>query len=1208
LCCDGHALSTFEALIHLDAIVQKAAVIEEAKRLSEIERRLYEVSIGEFRKRAKVALSELTKSIASGKAKDEASLSRLLDRFDSHFKTLPKTLGPFYTKATEEAYKAGFEAILKKAVGTYPRNRDITYPSPHKFESVSDEWTEREKASDPIATLTPTFSVIDEDAIATLSDHQVFWIGVHYDKALSDTIANTATDAMIKEGFDRAEGAKKVQSELENLFSKAPGAFTAASIVPHGWSGSIAQYYEGLAANTMTVARTFGTLNGLQRVGAQSYTISNPMDERTCPVCSNLEGTVFQVSEGADLMNRALATKNPEEVKRIIRWDSLKGIEKRTGVTPSGSSTSKTEASALAKNGYGIPPFHFRCRCTLDINSETEFGVPLPTPEFELPQGGKLTPIHFDKDLAKMQSFHKEAGGVHQKLFFRENDGTEWMFKPYHAGEEFRAYGDVAAARMAEALGHPTAEVYVTEYNGRVGSVHKWINGVKGDFKGVNYADLTKNQMIGIQKEHAFDWLISNHDGHSQNLITLADDSILGIDKGQLYKFFPRDKLSWTYSPNAGGGFPPPIYNEVLEGYAKGAFGDLKLLDLRNKELRSFFKAVDDLDDATFTSILKTYSSKRAQAFPDFDEAAFLKEALKRKNSLRDDMSGIWKKAQKERDKVIGKKPKGIKGQTNALKKKGLATPCDSKFISQVEESKWRGKSLLVGGDNVRDGTVLVYPKQGGVMVEMRLTAEGDAIARKLFETAGAQPISELPELTSLRSQLEEISKKIRNRFGDAVVPEASRNFSYDQVQQALNLIRQIESKWGYGALQDYKIQVKAWYDTGANRFNIKNMKKKFGLSKFEQQGSNAFKPVGWKRYNLNPLGEIEDTGDLARVMNGYEIELKGGVKIRYVAGGENAEHFSAERLFQIEFSKSIKQFTPEDMAGALAELDKRGLSIPLASKKELEYIMLKTIAERYYRDTIYDSIDWATENYNAKLKKLRDWAETIAKGPIKAKPIAQWYGGYGKTVWARFDIDPAVVKKLKKNHKLLHHFYSGDTGIEFLRNVASNKSGFLSTEEKFRVGIIPRGWSPGTDMQYGGARMGFSRVRTPAYQNSNQNFRNIWFEPDDAFNSNVYTYKGDKYGTQHWTEGYGGIRRNQTLPDDLENVWKALSESKGGDETIFENGIDLGKLSRVYVSDEYEKEEAIKILKQLEDESLFKFKNKPESIVKIGSGIGSSE
>ncbi len=1187
----GCAHDAFVALTHIDAIICKAAIIPEAKRLSALEKRLFDISMKEFGKRAKKATDSLLRGIREGKAKDEVSTLALMSEFDDAFDDLPRTLAPFYESAVEEAYRAGFDAIVKKALSIYPRSQDITYPSPHRFESTTDEWIERQKAGvdDVVSVMKPSFNVVDDNAIATLKDHQVFWIGTHYEKELSSTVANSVVDSMVKSGFDRTEGAVKVQEQLGKLLSASPGSFTTESIVPHGWSGSVAQYYEGLAANTMTVSRTFGAMNAFRRLGVESYTISNPLDDRTCDVCGFLVDTQFSVSDGASLMDKALAVKDPANVKDILRWDSLKTIQARTGVATAGAGASPSVAKDLASKGYGLPPFHFRCRCVVDIGEDASFGIPI---DFKLDE--IVDPLRFVGNIDSFKILPDTLDGAHRKiLFLDEKSGEKWLFKPVSKENVFRAYGDVTAARVAQAIEHKTPEVFVTEYKGAFGSIQKWNPNVVGSFRQANLAALTKDELRAIQKEHAFDWLVSNHDGHAGNLLTLKDGSVVGIDKGQLFKFFPNDSIAWTYNPNSGYG-EISIYNDLLGRYAKGELGALKLLDLRDKELRGFFSAVEKLDDNSFLSILKVYSSERAKVQPGFDEVKFLASALERKHSLRSDLTGVWLKAQKERDKILGKavskSPKPPKG-TSAI------TPVDKAFIKSVEDSKWMGKSLIVGGDDVRDGNLLVYAVGDKTVIQGRLTATGDALARTLVQDGVALKVPiEHPELTSLRKELNAFGDKILNKFGAAPVPSELQTASHAAIKEALNLIRSVEQKWGYGSLDEYKLQVKSWWSSSSKSFNVGNIKKEFGLSAIEKEllknNKSSFSHVSFV-VNEIEKGNIVPTGTLGRVIDGVEIELKPGINLKYAPMGKNVEIYSYERVLRIEIDKSVKTITPEDITDVFKELNTKGFNITLADKNQLEYQMFKSVAERYYAE-VYNKIDW-TASFDEKLTVLREWANTVKKREFDFMPSGK-FGEYGWLTWDRFDISKETVKWMNDKYVLSHELYDGKSVVDFLKKLNATKTNWMSTEEKLRVGIIPMGQSPGADMKTGGASVVYTRVRKVEDMKKFHNLAYMHFDTDTLSKTGGYHYMTDQYGNMN----PDFIASHNFSAFTIEERLSKAAQLRSADEALFEHGIDIGSLKMVWVTSKEEKAETIKLMEKLEKNGITKFKYDKDSIVNV--------
>jgi hypothetical protein len=1198
------SLDAFEALIHIDAIVCKAAVIEEAKRLAEIERRLYQVSMSEFERRARPATAALVSAIRAGRAKDETSTLMLMTAFDKRFKDLPAALDPFYEKAVEEAYAAGREAIYKKAAGIYPMTRDITYPSPHQFESVNDEWVEREKAA-PVIDVIPSFTVADEQAIETLKKHQVFWVGKHYDDKLSQTIANATVSTMIKQGFDRAEGAKAVKVQLDKILSRKPGTFSAETIIPHGWNGSVAQYYEGLAANTMTVSRTFGTMSGLRGLGATSYVISNPVDERTCELCGDLAGTVYPTGEGAAIMDGVLGATDPTGVKNIMRWDTLKTVQTRTGGATMGPKATPGDAKALASNGYGLPPFHFRCRCVVDIGPATNFGVPLdigfvppppPTPGFKMP------PIRFPGDVSKMKAVEKQLDGVNKKVVFTDDAGADWMFKPYIPEREYRAWGDVLADHMAQALNHPSSPTYIVRHKGELGSIQKMYTKISGNTRHANWAALTKEELRAIQKEHAFDWLISNHDGHAGNML-VRKGKLVGIDKGQAYKFFPKDSIAWSFNPNSQYG-EFSVYNDIMSKYSQGKLGEFRLLTAKDKEVRKFLKTIEDLDDKTFTAILKPYAQERAKQFPDtFNADEFLAAALKRKKNLTKDLTGIWNKATKQRDEVLGK-PKTAAAKLADQPKGKPVTPLDKSFVDDVQASQWKGKSLSVGGDSVQDGSVMVYAVgKDKVILQARMTSSGDDLARTLTKQTATFNPPKMPGMSELRDEIEISRKKLYNIFAgtDGTLPPARMEKVFEEVRRLDGLVTSVSVKYNRN-LDDYTKFIKRWWDPQKQAFVPNNIKTPIAMSNVEievmkkgQRGIKMFVvdlPVKISKGGIKPGPNIA-----SRAVEGIEANLGKGMKLKYVPKGINAEYTSLDGLMTIEISKPISKLKPKDLQAAIDALSRRGLAIPLADKQHAEYQLLKSYFERY-QPTKKIIPNWNMA-FKDKLALYRKEAEGLFKSKLDLSPKFA-YGKYGPPQPARFDLSAATKRGLRKKY-VLSHDMNGDDVLSFLRKAKETKVGaVLSTEERYRVGINSAGLSSSTDQATGGARFGFTRITSTEFMDRTGKFggarATLFFEPDAGFSMRAYNYRKDSFGNISPKV----IEAEQFKPDMFAKSWNAASKGRGN-ETFIEGGIDLGDLKKIYVGSKQESDEAIALLKSLEQDGVVAFKNKVESIVEIG-------
>jgi hypothetical protein len=83
--------------------------------------------------------------------------------------------------------------------------------------------------------------------------------------------------------------------------------------------------------------------------------------------------------------------------------------------------------------------------------------------------------------------------------------------------------------------------------------------------------------MMTVQKHHALDWLIGNHDAHERQFIRSPEHGLVGIDKGQAFKYFNHDRLDWNYHPNTKYQEHEPVANTVYRNFAKGGRDERRL-------------------------------------------------------------------------------------------------------------------------------------------------------------------------------------------------------------------------------------------------------------------------------------------------------------------------------------------------------------------------------------------------------------------------------------------------------------------------------------------------------------------------------------------------------------------------------------------------------------------------------------------------------
>lgn len=334
-------------------LVSKALAVSEVSQIAKIEVRLREYISKKWNIRQKEAAKKAS-SLAS-KGKKANLISNEIKKIMSLW---PKDIEKTFLEEFDSIYRLARIAGWKKATGQ--TKGSLQYDAPDKL----DFEVKKAKKDDLRFRLLPSFDLADEKTLEALEDHQLFWINNHYDQNVSDTIAIRTKDVMEEFGQNNTLAAAKMLEEIN-------GALSFISI-PQGFAGSSMQYFDGLVANAATVARAHGQMRSFGDIGITYYVINNPVDERTCPRCSHLDGKEFSVQDGYNQMEQELKASNPDEVKSVHPWLSygqIKEISPKAGFIE--GKAGRRDSANLAKNGQALPPYHFKCRCTVDVSTES---------------------------------------------------------------------------------------------------------------------------------------------------------------------------------------------------------------------------------------------------------------------------------------------------------------------------------------------------------------------------------------------------------------------------------------------------------------------------------------------------------------------------------------------------------------------------------------------------------------------------------------------------------------------------------------------------------------------------------------------------------------------------------------------------------------------------------------------------------------------
>lgn len=1145
---------TFAAIIALDVTAYKAAGATDETLTNRVEERLHKALTTTFIRRARRGV-ERAKELAlhSGLEVDENELESILKAVSESFDGWDREAEPLLATSVEECYRIGKNG----AYSSYSRSRKV-----QKADAKPPKKAGGPPKGAKVLEIKPKFDLVDDAAMEALTKHQVFWIAGAYDSALSGKIAAIAKDVLIDSGLSTADAAHAFEVALAKEFGydpKAPFSSYSKPPLPMGWRGDAISYLEGLASNAATVARVTGSVRAYNELGVTHYEIVNASDERTCKRCSTLNGRTFEVKHAA---RRVEVTTNlattPDQIKELHPWPSEKDMEK---VIPAEAKKDDAKINAqIAKLNWGLPPFHYKCRCTVDIAETTEFVPEEIAPESPPPGGfpwreGQLTKVN------------KSLAGMHEKVVFTDPNGDEWIFKPTH--DEFRALGDKAAADLAKLMGRETAEIYTTTIGGRFGSIQKVFKGVIGDLSGLLPEALSAAEIVALQKEHIFDWLISQHDTHRENVLNTGD-GLKFIDKGQLFRFFGKDKLHYSYG---GNGEPNPVesyYHRMFKDYAAGRPVKLSAL----KDLEAAFKQMSDVPDAEMVRILRPYASaamKAAAGNPGMKAAAwmgryteeeFLASVLARKNALMGDLKRFYEELEAARAASLG--------PVAPDRKKEL-----KKALAGARKSGWVGNSVFVKGADFEDMNLLLYGTEGdGTFLESKLRPSAD---RKLRALIGLKPEAASTPADPYFNDVLKVTKSFNYHLkdgGSGKVPEHNAALA-KELQYKLEVAAKAK---GDKAAQHYLDHLESIWDTKMGGWKKEGLGKQLAQAKFPTpKAPKSGLPEGWNvqlTKHGDPIGRKLKDGKIVfdpkehqptyldRVSaDSYKLTSPdGNVEVYYRP--HDGQGVAGQGQFKVWMKKPISELTEKEIDAAMESLGKLGLENQLATKKDMELMYLRKLSFKHKWDQATDSIpdDLDVDEQITRLKGyMKEKGVTFGK-EYKPEPT---FDRADKTGWARW-MDHTIDDKEIKNLRLTHSSSAGiDTSLDLM--LAGKTNALVPTLERMRIGIpTSGGMSPEADLQSGGASYVFTRVASNATK-----VRGYVFKQELLKDMTAVSHDQDRYGRF--------ADRNFRVPPEK---WKELP-SRSDNETIFKHDLPLDYLDRIQVGSESERARVLDVFRK---------------------------
>jgi hypothetical protein len=403
-------------------------------------------------------------------------------------------------------------------------------------------------------------------------------------------------------------------------------------------------------------------------------------------------------------------------------------------------------------------------------------------------------------------------GGAHRKWWFQDETGTDWMLKH---GEDFRLEGELAAHKVAHLAGFDVAEARIASLSVD-GSIRKGflqrmyrsedIVGNLDDVEVWNRPEI----MAQLQEHQVLDWLIGNHDSHTQNFLLLSDGRLVGVDKGQAFKFYGKDVLSHDYSPPGNHG--TVAYNRMWRLYREGR------IDLDLDSIDDALSRVEKMSDEQLADLVSTYAQGRFRAgthagFLNGTTATTPEElvelVLERRRGIRGDFEHFYREQARARgvswEPAWGKPLKPAQKAAGISDRKAVLTPIDDDFAAALNRVGTNGKAVYVAGTEVVEGQILfdvvrdeltsatvlrmnAYLRpDGDAKIMAILQADGGGAVMKAASSAGGQGGLLPTSIGQWPSKVVEGAKTINYHIG-------SGDFAFNQ--KTLDAVRALQTEF----------------------------------------------------------------------------------------------------------------------------------------------------------------------------------------------------------------------------------------------------------------------------------------------------------------------------------------------------------------------------------------------------------------------------
>jgi hypothetical protein len=778
-------------------------------------------------------------------------------------------------------------------------------------------------------------------------------------------------------------------------------------------------------------------------------------------------------------------------------------------------------------------------------------------------------------------------GGAGKKDVYEDPaTGRRYIFKPSipkggKKTEAFRAHAQEASAALALMIRPEHIPVKTVKMKGQLGTLQPWVDlAPEGTLSGVAPETLTPQQQKDVATDHMMDWLLSQHDTYSGNMVMTKSGRVLSIDKEQGFKFFGKDKLSSGYNPNP----IEPYYNKFWRAFVQGK------VDFDPKELLTALIKIENIDSKDYVDMVRAYAKDR---FPKSERKRdrFLSEVLHRKLHLRSDweefLSGLYEKRTGEEG----------------------AFTFDEGWLTEKEKQKVKYKNITYTGPNLAktvygikeyayNDPKTMQPDPDAGRITLKLSKETSSTKLLDFlKEIGVEPLPVFEDQPDPRINtgsayhmvvVDEdqyksatVTKKVliseaymgtpdKPKYWPQIPAPADRE---PNVEEFAQLDKVEPGREGHGimhggsAVEGQAGKGKKWKDAKGTYYLIHFKLRRKMWQKIQNSPKTSHASYTFHQADFDPEfgGFVEKPGTITTINDGVAWTHKGTEC--FLATGEGQYAYMGAVYIKVrdvpasQVMARAKEALNAAVEGAGTEVFKN----PTKDEREVMRLMRLLWAKSPKKAHAMPESQRTVEGIRAALK-----ASHVSAKDIDSVYEEEVFKGYHSHIL------PGRWKKMKDVRFVFNGIGSMESAVSIL------KSGLMSIHERNLAGIPQFGGSYSSDVGTGSADGILGRVVGKAgaegsYSFGSHSFSGMYqaiIHPSVLDRLNTYMYNSDTFGKAH-----GSTFKNRSSVES-----KVAANSKThhtGNEISFRRGLHLNKILRIATSSEQRRKALISAARQ---------------------------